>query len=101
MKEESAREKYVKKLQNDLFKASMSHRFINSEEGKFFIDYITEFVSTLTNKLINTRQSQEEYIELRAKIDVLRKLKAVLEAQADEKTMGRLKEDLKIAVSEE
>lgn len=97
MNEPNERTKYIEKVQNDLFKASMSHRFLNSEEGKFFIDYITEFVSSLTNKLINTRQSQEDYIDLRAKIDILRKLKAVLEAQADEKTIAKLKEDLEIA----
>lgn len=95
------RQAYINKLQDDLFQSAMSQRFVNSEEGKFVIDYISEVVSTLTNQLINKRQTQEDYIETRAKIDVLRKLKAVLEAKASDTTINKLKEDLALARSDE
>lgn len=95
------RQAYINKLQDDLFQSAMSQRFIQSEEGKYVIDYITEVVSTLTNQLINKRQSQEDYIETRAKIDVLRKLKAVLEAKANDTIINKLKDDLALAQSDE
>lgn len=95
------REKYVNKLQDDLFAAAMSQRFVESEEGKYLLDYITGVVGTLTNQLINTRLSHEEYIETRAKADILRRLKAVLEAKASPTVIEKLKTDLKIAQSED
>ncbi len=97
----SKRQQAIERLQNDLFEAGMSHRFINSEEGKYVIDYITEVVSTLTNQMVSKRLERDEYIELRAKIDILRRLKQVLEAKASETTIARLKEDLNLAQSEE
>lgn len=97
----SKRQQAIEKLQNDLFEAGMSSRFVNSEEGKYVINYITEVVSALTNQMINSRLDREEYIELRAKIDVLRRLKQVLEAKASDAVIARLKADLDLAQSEE
>lgn len=97
MNEESPRQKYIDKLQNDLLQASLSKRFIESEEGKYVINYITGVVSTLTNQLINSRKTHEEYIEIRAKIDVLRRLKQVLEAQSSETVLNKLQTDLELA----
>jgi len=58
-------------------------------------------VSALTNQMINSRLDREEYIELRAKIDVLRRLKQVLEAKASDTVIARLKQDLDLAQSGE
>jgi len=97
----SKRQQAIDKLQNDLFEAGMSSRFVNSEEGQYVIKYITEVVSALTNQMINSRLDREEYIELRAKIDVLRRLKQVLEAKASDTVIARLKQDLDLAQSGE
>lgn len=97
----SKRQQAIERIQNDLFEAGMSRRFVDSEEGKYVIDYITEVVSTLTNQMVSKRLERDEYIEIRAKIDVLRRLKQVLEAKANTTTIARLKEDLNLAQSEE
>ena len=94
------RQKYIERLQNDLSKAAKAQAFISSESGKYVIDYISELVSQLTNNLISTRRSHEEYIEMRAKIDVLRKLKQVLEVQSNEKVIAELNASLELAQSE-
>lgn len=95
------REEAIEKLQGDLFEAAMSQRFIESEEGKYLINYITEVVSSLTNQMINKRLEREEYIEVRAKIDILRRLKQVLEAKASDVVIAQLKEQLSLAQSGE
>jgi ketopantoate reductase len=95
------RQEAIDRLQNDLFESAMSQRFIASEEGKYLINYITEVVSALTNQMINKRLDREEYIELRAKIDILRRLKQVLEAKADDAVINRLKDELNLAQSGE
>ena len=100
MNEENPRVKYIKKLEDDLRKASLSRQFVDSENGQFVITYITELVSTYTNMLIGSRKSQEEYIELRAKIDVLRKLKQVLEVQSSDSALTKIRADLDLAQSE-
>lgn len=93
----NTREQYVSKLQNDLAQASLARRFVDSEEGKYVIDYITEVVSSLTNQMINSRKTHEEYVELRAKIDVLRRLKQVLEAKSSDTVLNKLQADLQLA----
>ena len=99
--DKTPREKYLEKVQSDLFEASMSKRFIDSEEGKYVINYIAEVVSSLTNQMINKRVEHDEYVELRAKIDILRRLKQVLEAKASDTVIAKLQEDLSIAESGE
>jgi hypothetical protein len=79
----------------------MSKRFIDSEEGKYVINYIAEVVSSLTNQMINKRVEHDEYVELRAKIDILRRLKQVLEAKASDTVIAKLQEDLSMAESGE
>lgn len=91
------REKAVKRLQDNLFEAAMSKRFVESEEGRYLLDYITEVVSTLTNQLIGKRLEHEEYIEIRAKIDILRRIKQVLEVKADDKVIVKLQQELSLA----
>ena len=51
--------------------------------------------------MLNTRKTHEEYIELRAKIDILRRLKAVLEVQGNEQAIARLNDQLDLASSDE
>lgn len=96
---QTEREKYIAKLEKDLAKASLSRRFVNSEEGKYVIDYITELVTNATNKLISSRLSNEDYIETRAELNVLRKLKQVLEVQANESIIAELSAKLSEARS--
>lgn len=102
MKDEvkTERQKYIDRLQNDLSKAAKAQEFVNSESGKYVIDYITEIVSSLTNNLINKQRTHEEYIEIRAKIDILRKLKQVLEVQSNSKVIEDLNSQLELAQSE-
>lgn len=94
------RQKKIESLQEQLSKAAKSKRFVESDEGGYVISYIGELVSGFTNQLIGTRKTHEEYIELRAKIDVLRKLKQVLEVQANEEVMNKLNAELQLAQSE-
>lgn len=94
------REKYIERLQGELTKAAKSQAFINSDSGKYVLEYIAELVSQLTNNLVSSRKSHEEYIEIRAKIDVLRKLKQVLEVQSNEKYIAELNASLELAQSE-
>lgn len=97
----SKREDYIEKVQSELYQAAMSQRFINSDEGQYLINYITEVVSSLTNQLINNRLERDDYIETRAKIDILRRLKQVLEAKASDTAILKLKEQLDLAQSGE
>jgi len=94
------REKYIERLQGELSKAAKSQAFVNSESGQYVLEYITELVSQLTNNLISKQRSHEEYIEIRAKIDVLRRLKQVLEVQSNEKVIAELNASLDLAQSE-
>lgn len=95
------REKVVEKLQKQLVEASLAKRFLDSEEGVYVIDYISEVISTLTNNLIGKRLEHEEYIEARAKIDILRRLKQVLEAKASDTVIAKMSADLELATSED
>jgi hypothetical protein len=98
--EKTEREKYIERLENELSKAAKAQAFINSESGKYVLDYISELVSQLTNNIINKRRTHEEYIEIRAKIDILRKLKQVLEVQSNESIIADLSSQLELAQSE-
>jgi hypothetical protein len=95
------RQKYINKIQTELAKASMAKQFVNSSEGQYVINYIAELVTGATNKLINTRLSNEDYIETRAELNVLRKLKQVLETQANETVIAELSAKLSEATSEQ
>ena len=94
------RQKYIERLQSELTKAAKAQAFIGSESGKYVLDYIGELVSQMTNNLIGKRRTHEEYIELRAKIDILRKLKQVLEVQSNESIIADLNAQLELAQSE-
>lgn len=96
----SERTKYIERLQGELSKAAKAQAFVNSDSGKYVLDYITELISQLTNNLISKTRSHEEYIEIRAKIDILRKLKQVLEVQSNEKVIAELNSQLELAQSE-
>lgn len=96
----SERDQYIERLQGELSKAAKAQAFTNSESGKYVLDYITELVSQLTNNLVNKRRTHEEYIEIRAKIDILRRLKQVLETQSNEKVIADLNAQLELAQSE-
>lgn len=97
MEEKNPRLEYINKLEDELKKAGLAKRFVESEEGQYVISYVSELISVYTNMLISTRKSQEEYIELRAKIDVLRKIKQVLEVQSNDAVIAKLSADLKLA----
>jgi hypothetical protein len=94
------RQKSVERLQKELKKAARSKHFVNSDEGQYVIEYIGELISAFTNQVLNSRKTHEEYIELRAKVDVLRKLKQVLEVQSNDEVIAKLAEDLALATSE-
>lgn len=94
------RQKYIERLQADLSKAAKAQAFIGSEAGQYVLEYIAELISQLTNNLISKARSHEEYIEMRAKIDVLRRLKQVLEVQSNEKVIAELHASLELAQSE-
>lgn len=94
------RDKYIAKIEHDLSKAAKSRAFVNSEEGKYVINYLAELISQKTNELISKRRTNEEYIELRAQIDILRKLKQVLEVQANEEVIAQLSAQLDAARAE-
>ena len=94
------RQKTVERLQKELKKAARSSHFVNSDEGQYVIEYIGELISAFTNQLLNSRKTHEEYIELRAKVDILRKLKQVLEVQANDDVIAKLSEELTLATSE-
>jgi len=100
MEEKNPRVEYINKLEKELKAASLSKQFVESENGQYVINYIAETISTYTNMLINARRPHEEYIELRAKIDVLRKLKQVLEVQGNDSVLTKLRADLDLAQSE-
>lgn len=97
----SERDAYIKKLQDDLLEASLAKKFVDSEEGKYLIDYISGVISTLTDQIISSKKTHDEYLELRAKIDILRRLKQVLEVKSSEKVIQKLSEDLQLASSGE
>lgn len=95
------RQKYIAKIENELSKAARSKAFVNSDEGRYVIDYIGELISQKTNELLSKRRTHEEYIEIRAQIDILRKLKQVLEVQSNEEVIAQLSTQLDLARAEE
>ena len=96
----SERQKYIERLEKDLSKAAKAQAFIGSESGRYVLEYIAELISQLTNNLISKTRTHEEYIEIRAKIDILRRLKQVLETQSNEKVIADLNAQLELAQSE-
>jgi transcription initiation factor IIE alpha subunit len=95
------RQKVVERLEKEITKASKKKHFVESPEGSVVLEYIDQFVTDFTNQMLNTRKTHEEYIELRGKIDVLRRLRAVLSAEANEEALARLHDQLDLATSEE
>lgn len=99
--EMTERQKYIAKIQAELSKAAKSRAFVSSDEGQYVIGYIGELISQKTNELISKMRTHEEYIEIRAQIDILRKLKQVLEVQANEEVIAQLSAQLQEAQAEE
>lgn len=95
------RDKYIRKIESELTKAARSRAFVSSDEGKYVINYITELVSQKTNELLSKMRTHEQYIEMRAQIEILRKLKQVLEVQANEEVISQLSAQLDEAKSEQ
>lgn len=95
------RQKYIAKIETELTKAAKSRAFVSSEEGQYVIGYIGELVSQKTNELLSKMRTHEEYIEIRAQIDILRKLKQVLEVQANEEVIAQLSAQLDEAKAEQ
>lgn len=98
---DNKRAAYIEKLQSELLKASNSKKFVESEEGSYVISYIQELVTAKTNSLLKVGLTHEENISLKAEINILRKLKAVLEAQASDTQIKELNDALTLAVSGE
>lgn len=101
MSELTEREKAIKSLEKELSKAAKSRAFVDSESGQFVLSYIGELISGLTNQILNSRKTEAEYIELRGQIDILRKLKQVIEVQSNDDVMLKLRERLDLASSGE
>lgn len=95
------RAEYIDNLEAQLKKAALAKTFVESTDGKYVINYINSLVSSLTNQILNSRKSQEEYIELRAQVDILRKLQAVLTVQANDDVLLKLREKIDLAKSED
>jgi hypothetical protein len=95
------REKYIANIEKELSKAAKAKRFTDSEDGRYVLDYMSELISTQINKFVNKRVTHEEYIELRAQVDILKRLKQVLEVQSNEKVLEKLHVDLELATSED
>lgn len=101
MDSQNERQRYIQKVSDNLYQAAMSKRFVDSDEGKYLLDYITEVVSALTNKIVGSRLERDDYIETRAKIDILIRLKQILEVKADDAAIAKLQKDLELAQSGE
>jgi len=95
------REKYIEKLQSELTKAANAKFFTQSPEGGYVLDWLKQLTSDLINQLTNRRLDQNDYIEKRAQIALLRKIVQVLETQSNESVMLELSEQLKLAESGE
>lgn len=100
MNEPTEREKYIQRLESELTKAAKAQAFVNSDSGKYVLEYIAELISNLTNNLVSKQRSYDEYTAIRAKIDILRRLKQVLEAQSNESIIADLNAQLELAQSE-
>lgn len=101
MTELTEKQKYIQNIEKELSKAAKAKRFVDSEDGQYVINYISELISSQVNKFVNKRVDHEEYIELRAQVDILKRLKQVLELQANEKVVEKLHTDLELATTED
>ena len=90
---------YIDNLEKQLKSAALAKTFVESTDGKYVIDYINTLVSSLTNQILNSRKTQEEYIELRGQIDILRRLQAVLTVQANDDVLAGLRVKIDLANS--
>ena len=94
------RQRVVEKLEKDLTKAAKAKRFVEGD-GSLVLDYIAEFVTDFNRQLHKLSNTHEQNIALKAKIDVLMRLRGVLEIQGNEQALVRLREQLDLANSEE
>ena len=95
------RTEYIDNLEGQLRKASLAKTFVEITDGQYVIDYINTLVSSLTNQILNSRKTHEEYIELRAQVDILRKLQAVMTVQANDDVLLKLREKIELAKAED
>jgi hypothetical protein len=61
------------------------------------LDWLKQLTSDLVNQLTNKRLIQEDYIEKRAQISLLRKIVQILETQSNEQILLQLSEQLQLA----
>ena len=92
---------YIDNLEAQLRSAGLAKTFVESTEGQYVIDYINTLVSSLTNQILNSRKDHDEYIELRAQVDILRKLQAILTVQANDSVLLKLREKIDLAKVED
>jgi hypothetical protein len=95
------RQKVVEKLESELTKAANAKHFVESTEGQYVIDYLKHITSDLVNQITNKRLEHFDYIEKRAKIDILRRVTQVLETQSNEQVIAKLNQELDLAQSED
>jgi hypothetical protein len=95
------RQKAIKSLEKQLTKAARSKEFVDSSGGQYVISYMSELLSGFTNQLLKPSNTRETDIDLKARIDLLRKLKQVLETQANETVLAQITDQLELAKSEE
>lgn len=95
------RAEYIDNLESQLRRAALAKTFVESTDGQYVIDYINTLVSSLTNQILNSRKSELEYVELRAQVDILRKLQAVMTVQANDDVLLKLREKIELAKVED
>lgn len=84
------RQEYIASLKKNIAKATKAKHFTDSTEGQYVIDLLTDTINTHTNAILGKQLTLEEYIDKRARVDVLRKVIAILTTQADETTTAQL-----------
>jgi hypothetical protein len=97
--EKNPRQRKIEQLETELTKAANAKHFTESTEGQHVLDYLKELTSNLINQITNRRLEHIDYVEKRAKIDILRRITQVLETQSNEQVIAKLHEELELAQS--
>lgn len=84
------RQAYIDSLKKNIAKATKAKHFTESDEGKYVIELLTDTINTHTNAILGKQLAHDDYIDKRARVDVLRKVIAILTTQADETTTAEL-----------
>ena len=98
---ENPRKQSIERLEKELAKAAKSQRFVNSDEGRYVIEYLGELISSITNKIVNKQQDHLQYARLQGQAEILIKLKRVLETQANQQVIDQIHQQLELAKSED